>query len=176
MVGKTTFIKSLLKKLNEMNYPVLPQHFGLIPAGWDYYWDYLKFMNQRVIMDRFILSEVVYGQVIRGYSKITPETYRMLDANLRLNASVTVVIVGDAVWYEKQVNEIHSQRTEAFSIEQNIAVNEKFKDVAYSPSYDVDFVWQVSDSVGYPAESFVAQVIKLYAERMARWEALYGQE
>ena len=92
-LGKTTVVNKLCTILDERyNLAVVPQHFGLLPTSWDYFNDYVPFINSRVVMDRFIMSEVVYGYGLRNGAKLTPERYERLQARLTLVGAMTVLI------------------------------------------------------------------------------------
>lgn len=169
LVGKTTFVKLLLEQAEKEGYPMVPQHFGLIPKGWAYYEDYLPYVHARTVMDRFVLSEIVYGSVIRGGSGIDVETYRLLDAHLRLNGSFTVVLYGDPSWYSRHLNEVYDADCESFSRPHLENVNLAFAELVravkwneYQP--DVDAMWDVSH--GWPADTDAAVVMQRYLERL----------
>ena len=185
-VGKTTLCNELIKQLNGRGYPVIPQHFGLLPSNWNYYDDYLPFMNTRTAMDRFIMSEVVYGHVIRNGTKLTPELYRRLDAHLRLQGSVTVVVTADDDWLRRQLRAKIASRQEAFNIDQIVAVNHAFRDLVshyrdddgcpdwvagYDP--DCDFVYHINGTNEMPSSAieFVEAVVAKFIERqeVVKW-------
>lgn len=186
-VGKTTLCKRLIEELNAQGFPVIPQHFGKLENSWDFYWDYLKFVNNRVIMDRFIMSEVVYGDVIRYGVRIKPEWYRMIDAHVRLHGGVTVVVTMNSDMLKRKLEQ-DAARGQMFSREQIIAVNEGFRQLVqrskyqeYAPDFDVQY--EVSDdecTMPSSNDVFVNRIIKLYVERQRAWyelhDRLLGQE
>lgn len=178
MIGKTTLCEALIKRLNALGYPLIPQHFGLLPKGWNYYADYLPFMNARTVMDRFILSEVVYGNVLRGSTQLDPETYRMLDAQLRLQGSVTVVIYATDEWLSKQIVDKYAQRDEKFSPAQIMQVNRGFANLVNSEvtehnpwvqgyACDVDFTYEVNATNNFPSSDMNLRdsIVNLYMRR-----------
>jgi len=172
LVGKTTLIKRVSKELDALGYPVIYQHFGLLPKDWNYYSDYIKFMNRRVIMDRFIMSEVVYGTVVRNKSKISPAAYRLLDAHLRLYAATTVVITTSKAWLEKQIKEKYGDRYEAFSKETILKVNTGFNDLfrgglldgndMFICDYDIRYDMDVDDTMPAENNKLVATILNTY--------------
>lgn len=189
-VGKTSLCDVLLKRLCRLGCPVIPQHFGLLPKGWNYYDDYLPFMNTRTIMDRFIMSEVVYGHVIRKCSELTAEIYRRLDAHLRLQGSVTVVVTATDDWLQRQLEEKMKGRQEMFNEQQILAVNKGFcalvdpkADLSEIPDWvigydvDCDFIYEVSDTHPMPSSNmaFIDRVIAKFVERqeVVEWKGTY---
>lgn len=189
-VGKTSLCNELIKQLNSRGYPVIPQHFGLLPSNWNYYDDYLPFMNTRTVMDRFIMSEVVYGHVIRNGTKLSPELYRRLDAHLRLQGSVTVVVTANDYWMRQQLDAKMASRQEVFNADQIMTVNHAFYDfvncrrdndecpdwaIDYEP--DCDFVYHINDGDTMPSSNieFVEAIIAKFIERqeVVKWNGTY---
>jgi len=180
-VGKTTLCKRLIIELEAKGYPVIHQHFGLLPNNWDYYWDYLKFMNMRTVMDRFIMSEIVYGLIIRNNAKTSPEVYKLLDAHLRLQGSVTVVVTANDAWLRKQLDEKYSGRDEMYKPQQILDVNRGFQDLTKTNTIrgvkyacDFDFVYEVDDRSPMPSscDELVRMIVAKYAERVELIEKL----
>jgi len=172
LVGKTTLCNELIKQTLLYRYPIIYQHFGKLPKAdvWDYFEDYIPFINQRVCMDRFILSEVAYGNTIRGHSEISPDDYRELDGWLRINQSVTVLIVAEQDWLKKQLDEKYHQRNELFEAQQIIDVNEYYRDLAHGGTdweCDIDFVYTMNDRQEFPSsdQQFVQEIVHLLLRR-----------
>lgn len=193
-VGKTTLCRELLKRLNAVDCAMIPQHFGQLPKNWDYYRDYLPYISSHTVMDRFIMSEIVYGHVLRGRSPLLPEMYRLLDARLRLCGAVTVLIVANDAWYDEQLRDKYSEREQAFTVDQVKAVNAGFKRLAlrcrnesWTTDYtvDIDFPYVCDKDTGYPANDdlFINTVVSTFVkrqqslrrcgERSARWNGTY---
>lgn len=178
LVGKTSLCNALIERLCERGHPMIPQHFGLLPKSWNYYRDYLPFMNTRTVMDRFIMSEIVYGLTLRSSTPLTPEIYRVLDAHLRLQGSVTVVVIATDNWLYQQIQDKYASRDEKFKPEQILRVNSAFNDLTADEhnsnvlwrSYDVDydFVYVVNSQTGQPSgdAGFIEQVVNKCIERL----------
>lgn len=188
LVGKTSLCKALIERLWDRGYPVIPQHFGLLPESWNYYRDYLPFMNTRTIMDRFIMSEIVYGKVLRGGTPLTPELYRVLDAHLRLQGSVTVVVVATDDWLYRQIQDKYASRDEKFKPEQILKVNQGFCDLVADEhsgnplwngyAVDFDFVYYVNKGCGQPSSDagFVEMVVNKYIERLELYARCHREQ
>lgn len=185
-VGKTTLCNELLKRLNAAGCAMIPQHFGLLPKDWGYYADYLPYMATHTVMDRFIMSEVVYGHTLRGGSPLTPEIYRLLDAHLRMLGAVTVVVVANDYWYRLQLKEKYGERRQVFDVDQVTRVNKGFMDLVYRDdpvstwvleySVDFDYTYECNQGNGYPAsnETFLSMVTQTYLRRHRCIKVLRG--
>ena len=189
LVGKTSLCNVLLKTLHENGYPLIPQHFGLLEDDWDFYWDYLPFINRRTVMDRFTMSEVVYGNVIRDRSRISPETYRLLDAHMRLQGTVTVVVTASDEWLESQLDRKYDGQREKFQPEQILAVNAGFKallDTCYDKRHpwanEFACDWDVRIDVYCTADmpstnaDLVESIVNLYLKRQQNLEVRYDEQ
>lgn len=184
LMGKTELCKKLIEKIQAHGFPIIPQHFGLLENSWDFCEMYLKYMNRRTIMDRFIMSEVVYGNVIREKSRITPEIYRILDSHLRLQGSVTVVIIAEDDWLYRQISERYDKRDEKFSRDQILEVNRGFNDLVHHRgnqwslkfNCDCDFVYLTTKVQGYVSnnEEFMTRVVEKYLKRQRLIDQLRG--
>lgn len=179
LVGKTTFARKLVTYLNELNQVVIYTHFGRLPDGWDYYWDYLEHMNRRVVMDRFIMSEVCYGVTTRGHTHIDPQAYRLLDARLRFHNAVTVIITGSTEFLERQYSK-HADR-EMFELSDVLSVNALFREIASRHQLrfgqdewkmDVDHWINVSDEDHFACDANVERVATTWMERFHHLETL----
>jgi hypothetical protein len=186
LVGKTELCKVLINRLWSEGYPVILQHFGLLPDDWDFYWDYLGFMNRRTVMDRFIMSEVVYGNVTRYGSRISPEIYCMLDAHLTLQASVTVVITATDDWMKRQCELVYEGRDEMFKPDEIVKVNAGFRDMVYKRdephhwSYPFNCHWDITYNICEPnaimpssSEGLIKHILDLFIARAEVWENLH---
>jgi GTPase SAR1 family protein len=175
LVGKTTFIKALLKELENRGYAAIPQHFGLLPKCWNYFLDYLPFINHRVVMDRFIMSEVVYGSTLRGCSRIAPSIYKSLDASLKKAASITVVLAGEPCWFADHVEHEHPFRDEVFTPQQIIDVNKAFVSIIdttgryheYTMNVDYGYVKYGNDDWPSDNRELVTSIVDDYLRQLA---------
>lgn len=172
-VGKTTLAHAIVKRFNDMDekpWPLIYQHFSRLPDGWDYFGDYLPFMRPNVVMDRFIMSELVYGTVTRGETMISPRQYRMLDGHLAVQASMTVVISALPSAYERMIDSDMKARDQMFSRDINVRVNEAYCEIIGSGSYrrhspQLDHTFMMNGS--WPAEdpSLIGRIVAEYRER-----------
>ena len=171
LVGKTMLCHALIKKMWQYSMPLIYQHFGKLPDSWDYNHDYRAFMNRRVCMDRFIMSEVAYGIAVREGPEITPERYRKLDGWLRTIGTVTVVVVAESDWLERQLKEKYQDRNEMYKIEQILKANETFKQIIDGKTpwtCDYDFVYRLADwhdTMPSSNNEFIDQIIDEYTLR-----------
>lgn len=170
-VGKSTLVNALCTELEYRNFPAIPQHFGLLPKNWNYVIDYLPYINEHTVMDRFILSEVVYGTVLRNGPHITPWQYKFLDGQLRLNGSVTVALFMNTHSYSTWLEKEYARRKQAFNINDLVKVNEAFFDVAdlyksvMFKEYEVDIDFAFNCSINWPDKNFVDSVVSEYLRR-----------
>lgn len=91
--GKTTLIESLKEELGMKK--ALVKHFGVPSSKFKYYDNYVHDLRLEhdIIMDRFFLSEIVYGCVLRGETKFTPEDLISACLILRENKAKVIVII-----------------------------------------------------------------------------------
>jgi hypothetical protein len=178
-VGKTTFLKAVQHYLwRRLEVPCVYQHFGLLPPTWDYQSHYRPYIQPFTLMDRFIMSELAYGVVLRGGCKISPRSYRVLDALLDVCGSVTVVITGSREFVTAQYKQ-HGD--DHFKLNGILAVSEfytalmvnggKFKTGrdTYTPRYDFHYhVDDVEGTINWPAENeqLVTSVAHEWYERL----------
>lgn len=175
LVGKSVLCNELIRRLWRLGYPIVYQHFGILPNSWDYFEDYISFMNKRVCMDRFIMSEVVYGRICRSDSKINPTKYYELDGYLRVNQSVTVVIVADDNWLHQQYEQVN--RKEYYDEEVILKANQGFIDIVDGKTKyfcDYDFVFKVTDEMPSSNNAFINSVIEKFLIR-SHHESLFKE-
>ena len=163
LLGKTAFIKALLVEAERQCFPMIPQHFGLLPQGWNYRDDYIPYINRQTVMDRFILSELVYGETLRNGCKITPVQFDMLQALLWVDFSITVVVVGAPQFYEHHIRTHPRIHDEEFGVDALLDVNRAFIEVInderwHGYEYTIDEIVTVEGNVvgehqGYEAPS-----------------------
>lgn len=172
-VGKTTLCAKLLEALRERKCPVTGESSKPPPPGWDYYWGYIPSITANVVMDRFVMSELCYGEAARDGSGIGPETYRLLDADMREYGAVTVVIVADDAWLDRQ---LEKERDVMFGVDAIKSVNRLFRSAGLHQAVlsrgktwkvDADFVYDMSREPLFPAENplFVDQVVTAWMTR-----------
>ncbi len=177
LVGKTTLIKELCAEATKRGFPMIPQHFGLLDDSWDFYGDYLPYINKRTVMDRFILSEIVYGEMLREGSRITPRIHQHLNRyrisgpgpGYDLHTSMTVIIAAEPNFFKKHVRHQFEYRNEVFKEEQICKVNDAFLEIIdtnrlgqFRIEYDV--AREIKTDRAFPSSDpdFVSETIETY--------------
>lgn len=64
--GKSTMALATVQALADRGTLEHYERYGVLPRDWDYCYDYLRSMKPWAVLDRFTLSEDVYGPVVRG--------------------------------------------------------------------------------------------------------------
>jgi hypothetical protein len=179
-VGKTTFAHKCVKYAagNAWQIPAVYSHFSRLPETWDYYHSYLPYMNKHSVMDRFHMSEVTYGHACRGNSRVDQSRCRLLDAQLDLLGSYTVILYAVTDPDMRDLYTIAADgRHEMFSMEKIVAVNQMYRDVirgdgvsfggessgSWSPRYDLS-IEVVQDE--YPSDADVKRVVDAWCSRL----------
>lgn len=174
MVGKTTLCKALVKKMNGMGFPHVYRWFSKLPDCWDYYHDYLPNIAEHVVQDRFHMSEVAYRLARHEMPRLDAETYRLIDAKIRLVGGFTVVITAPDSFLKGQWEKLAER--EMHTLDQIIEVNHFFQENAkglkgcHKP--DIDFHYHMNGL--YPGEDtkFMEMVCGMYLLRLNRLAAL----
>lgn len=178
LLGKTELCHGLIECLNKTG-PDVPYeyaHSGLPPDDWDYYWSYVKRIKPNIVQDRFHLSEITYGNVARKKTRITDDTLRLVQGNLRLCGAYTVVLTSDDT-YIKHMYERRKQE-EMFSLDIILAVNHSFQNMLdESYRYDIDYSIDVSKMRAYDIRDMPNQIVDYYLKRQKhlRDTAIEGQ-
>lgn len=180
LVGKTTLAKRLVELLDDRGY--IYRHLSRLPDAFDRYHGYARLMSRCVVHDRFHMSEVVYSYA-RGdrSTKLCPETYRLVDAKLRLVPALTVVVTAaDASLVAR-----HRERAkdEMYDAELVLRANEAFKTIAQKGMFtygdrryndmDVD-VWLACTN-DFPSEKHAMEILELYERRLTTWSEINGR-
>ena len=174
MLGKTTLCQELVKRINaKIGGSYTYEHFSKLPECWDYWWDYLPHVRRRVVMDRFHMSEVAYRRARGEPEQLDSETYRLLDAKLRLVGAYTVVVIATERWLRTKIG----SRPEMHTGEQILAANAEFTELATIGGVDADFVIEVDDDSQYPTNqsSDVDVIVNEYLNRQAHLNGLLRQ-
>lgn len=150
-VGKTTLCHKLIERLAPTG-PWMYRHFGPLPESWMHPWDYFPHMSRYVVQDRFHLSEWVYRRAEgQANPDLTSEKYRLIDAQLRLLGSVTVVITASA----KIIDERGGDR-------RAMTANRIFSSL---PRFiDIDFHYHVNE-YNNDYSGLIDDVLKKYSQR-----------
>jgi len=169
LVGKTTLIKEICKLADEHDFPLIPQHFGLLPKSWDYLLDYLPYVIKHTAMDRFILSEVIYGETLRDGSRIDPFTFNALQLYLKSKKSMTVIIAAEPEFFKTHVHKQMQYRDEVFKEEQICKVNDAFNSILVTREFNdfvvnYDIACEVRNDRDFPSSNleFVEEIVETY--------------
>jgi hypothetical protein len=182
LVGKTTLCKRLLEYLNreQLSGGISPlgyiySHFTRLPRGFDYYWDYVNRMSTKIVQDRFHLSEIIYSQV-RGESRspLTPEMYRLVDAQLRLLGGFTVVVTAEPHLIQSRYEA--RKETEMYNLDKVMQALELFRSLGspgsgfehlgYYP--DIDMHLHCHEDMPYVSDHWIGQVAQRYLARQSQ--------
>lgn len=172
LVGKTTLAKKLEAKTG-----LVYQHLSRLPDAFDRYWGYLDRMGDgRVVYDRFHMSEVAYARMRGDETPLTPERYRLVDAQLRLRGCVTVVVTA-----EESLIRARWGRDEMYDLEQVVAVNRIFCDLLSTNKHGYGVVdcdtWLVcNDQHPYPDDRDVAYIVAKWQERQDMIHGVLARE
>jgi len=168
LVGKTTFANRLLEQTWVQRCGHVYSHLGKLPSGFSAS-QYLSIASTWLVQDRFHLSELACRMVDVEPVRLCPETYRLVDAGLRMLGAFTVVITA--------TSELIAQRFAArgdamYNLQQIQSQNDAFLSLAtrsakspwseYAP--DVDLHIHVDDDTD--ALRFVYQVVTAYRRRL----------
>lgn len=168
--GKTTLAKRLLKELPRHIYC----HFSRLPPAFDYYWDYCDRMSRYVVQDRFHLSELVYAKVRGVPTNLNPETYRLVDAQLRVMGAYVVKICAAQSLIEKRWD-----KTQMYSFDETLYANRlydslsKFTEEGYK--IDVDYTFHCYEDTPYVTEDAIAEILAGYRARQRNIDLINRQ-
>lgn len=159
LCGKTTLARALLKRLHSEEgyrkfgpYPAIYEHFDAPPTSWCFPKSYFPHIKRYSIHDRFHISELCYGVITRGASRLEPRGVRIVDALLALVGSLTVVITLKDAFLVQQWES--KSRDEMFTLEQVRAVNEAYSKLPEThPELRIDMLFQVDGPGEFVAES-----------------------
>ena len=170
LVGKTSLIKALCDEAIKRDFPMIPQHFGLLPDSWQFMQDYLPYINASTVMDRFILSELVYGSVLRENSRICLTDWNTLQGVMKAFGCLTVIVAAEPAYFRKHVESQYAQRNEVFEVDQICAVNRAFLNIvdrlgahgAYDVSYQCAHIVTSPSTFPSTDRDFVELIINKY--------------
>jgi thymidylate kinase len=165
-VGKTTLAKKLLRVLDNHVYA----HFTRLPSGFDYYWGYVERMSVNIVQDRFHLSEIVYSRVRGVESPLTPELYRLVDAQVRLRAGYTILITADEGLVRKRWD-----KGQMYNIDDTLRAVSLYNDLTevrlgfgdfsdYTP--DIDAYYHCTEGNPYVPDYIIDQMVNDYYRRL----------
>lgn len=64
--GKSTLARAMVRKLLDEGVLTHYERYGFLPPDWDYKGDYIRSCKIGAVLDRFVVSEAVYGRLWRG--------------------------------------------------------------------------------------------------------------
>lgn len=120
-VGKTQLCHTLCKELGFMY-----SHMGRLPDDWRYPESYRVLIGGNIVQDRFHMSELVYGGVLRDGPQLSAIEYAMIDAWLIVAGAVTVVVVAPP----ERIQERWRDSEQMYSLDDALRVNERFREIA----------------------------------------------
>ena len=158
-VGKTTLARKMAGELK-----LLYQHLGPMPEGWEET-DYIRLGCQKVVYDRFHVSDVVYSKVLNRAPCI--ENPRFLHAALQVRfAAFTVIIAAEPELISLRFREADQMYNE----ETVLKCNELFAKCA---AHYADYVIRTSVTNPYPDENDIKAIVKGWTakqECQAHWK------
>lgn len=162
LVGKTTFCRKLLEHLPAHIYA----HFSRLPPQFDYYWGYVDRMSRHVVQDRFHMSELAYAWARGEEPHISPEQYRLIDAELRRLGAYTVLVVVD----DRALLKDRMRVGEMYDFDTICKANDRFCglwDGEFGNHYivDIDYTARCSSTKPFPNEDDVTNVLAAYRAR-----------
>lgn len=170
-VGKTTLARKLVERLNFFSDGKLGEnwfyaHLSSPSDGWDYYWDYVRLMQQNIILDRFYMSELAYRTVKEDTTpRINPDHIPFLEAGLLMMGAVTVVLVGD----HTEITARYSEKPEMFKLDKVLAVNEWFR--WSTMGHSKHLIHAAMPNSLYPDDAFINTIIEaVYQQRQVVYE------
>ncbi len=88
--GKTTLAMELIKRIGTKLRRF--ERYGLLPEWWDYRWMYVRSCERWSVIDRFVVSEFVYGTVWRlgANLRLSEDNLRLLRERMNQVGAVTV--------------------------------------------------------------------------------------
>ena len=172
LVGKTTLIKAICDEAITRDFPMIPQHFGLLPDNWDFDKGYHDYISKRTVMDRFVLSEVVYGETLRSGSRIDEAGFYKLQYNMYKTAvspAMTVIIAAAPDFFKEHVHKQMQERVEVFKEEQICEVNDAFLKIMQTRQLgrfqiEYDIAREIHNDRDFPSSDpeFVNEIVETY--------------
>lgn len=133
LVGKTTLCKKLRSRLLKRQCFTNSIHMDILPSDWEYE-QYLPLIHPWTVCDRFHLSEIVYGRLLRRQILFSPRDCVMIEACLRLMGAFVIVLSEDRSTIERRWKERREE--EKYKLRDILRVNDFFRSRRYDP-FDV---------------------------------------
>ena len=172
LVGKTTVCEALVERL-ERHGPWVYKWFNKLPDCWNYYWGYLPHIIRHVVQDRFHMSEIVYRRMRDEPTELPAETYRMIDAHLRLIGSVTLVVTMEEGLLREQLKTRHEMHTGDQIVRANNFFLAIMRGEGLLCGYTIDFdFWHHVDSANnFPSsnEQLMQNMVACYLQRQEHY-------
>lgn len=171
--GKTTLCEALVKRAathpHSHGFAPFYSHMTKPPETWNYDVDYVLRAQPFAVQDRFHLGGIVYGDVRRGGTKITPEGLRWLEARLALMGTFVVVLcTTDEVMAERL--KLNAGREEMYDAATILKVNAAFAALCsgdhptLTPRIDLVFTAEKVDE--YPGEKEIDRILEAWCYRL----------
>ena len=94
-VGKTTLCQKILQSWLHRKKDIRGfRRYGLLGPDFDYYWDYLNWIKPYMLVDRWTWSEMTYGPVMRGESKLPPLNRSVIARESHSMGAITIYLEG----------------------------------------------------------------------------------
>lgn len=134
LVGKTTLVRALTTRLNELGWPHVHRHMGKPPDCWrqDPVSCYARLCSTYLVQDRFDLSELVYAPLRDAQPHFSPTQHRSIVRNLRAHCSYLVVVTAHPALIEQR----YASRPEMFSLDKVLLANDRFRQAAQDGELD----------------------------------------
>jgi len=103
--GKSVLAMELAEKMIERARLSRFERYGLLPEWWDYEWMYVRSCERWAIVDRFVVSEFVYGRLWRGgpNEKLTCERLTRVKNAMKAVGALTVHVAPPYEVVEKRL-------------------------------------------------------------------------
>lgn len=127
-VGKSTLCKALFDDPYFQKLGFIISHFSRLPEGFMCPDNWLERMTQKVIQDRFHISEPIYApfNTARGNPKCCPDDFHAVHAKLRsMETALVVVLTAGTDLITERVND-PSREKEMFPLENIISANQNY--------------------------------------------------
>ena len=157
-VGKTTLANNLFEHSDLQDAGYIYAHFTRLPRGFRSPKYYLERMSQRVIQDRFHISELVYCKFNGKHSIVSQEGHD--EVNEKLKGSSIVVLTAD----EQLLVERFESEREMYSVETVLEANNRYfkylkGELGVEPYRNILHYHFTRDNL-YPCDQVVAEIAR----------------
>ena len=182
--GKTTLAHKLVERISPMR-PVFYAHMSRPPECWDYYDDYLMRAQMYAVQDRFHYGGLVYADLRRGGTKITPMMLHLLESHLDLQGTFRVVLTAEDSFLRAKMKKAKDEgRKEMYDEVTVLEVNRLFFELGTGVKYKTarpDIHYHITGptdgsvhEVGYPNDDVIADWANQWLMRLRAVEEFEG--